>query len=226
MLRSQEITRSIVVRDLFWFALGMSALISLLVFFEVVPKPTTYRSTIRLGIVFGYFVTWILLILHCHLARSRCFWSVFQWCYEGAPPEMEKAWKNMVEEIDFFTRVLSTILLAFCASTALLVLESWFEAFLYISFLTRVIWWAAVISLIVFLYWMPHSIGKILKHFRFLHRQTTTCDFFDPRSLFSIGRKHRQSNRRFVFGSAQRRIHCRRSKVELRQIDSKRHRTR
>jgi hypothetical protein len=181
MKNNKTPTRQKVLEAFTVCAFGLSCWCAVLLFIEVAPKSHADRDTLRLVYTLGYFTAAIALCFHAQTGIPRFLWTVYLWRFEDAPPEIEKAVKDLVEECEFILLSFTWIWVVLLASTGLTVLNVWFAFPAIIVGITNLAWWGSLLALVLFVYWVPSSVDKMFKHYRFLRRQAHTSDSYRPR---------------------------------------------
>lgn len=179
-------SRGKVVETFSLCAMGVACWLAALIYIELAPKPGTERDTMRLIYTCGYFIAAAGLLLHINKTLPVFLSMLNRWRYEDAPPSMESAWKNLVEEFEFVLNSLVWITIVLTTTTGVAVLANWFTLPGILLGANGLVWWFAVLALIAFAFWFPASLNSIFRHFRFLRRQVTTCDFYRPRSIHDL----------------------------------------
>ncbi len=178
--------RSRVVEAFSMFVVGATCWLAALIYIELTPKNGSERDTLRLIYTCGYFVCAVGFLLHTKKTLPRFLSTLNRWRFEEAPPSMENAWKNLVEEFDFVLNSVVWILVVLTISTSVSVVSNWFTLPGIMLGVNGLIWWAAVVALVAFAYWFPASLNSMFKHYRFLRRQMATCDFYQPKSTSDL----------------------------------------
>ena len=186
MIRTTTPSRFQVLESAAQVAFGLSLWTALLLYCEMIPKNESPRDTMRLVYTMAYFGSAIALLLHLRRALPRFVWRVYQWRYEDAPPEIEKAVNNLAEAIEFAVGTLAWIFVALVSATGLVVLHEWFPLPGFVRGLVSLFWWAAVVALVIYVYGLPGSAETMFRHFRFLTRQAGTSDTYRPRELSDL----------------------------------------
>ena len=168
------------------FVFGICLWMAILTFIELAPKGDGHRDSLRLILTLGYFGVLLGLLNHLRTSLPQVLWKISQWCFEDAPPDILRASKNLMEELEFMIQCQMRILSAFIASTGLLVLNAWFPAPDLIVGAYHLAWWLTLLLGIVFLYWLPSSLDKVFQQYRFLRRQVQTCDHYQPRNFANL----------------------------------------
>jgi hypothetical protein len=178
--------RSKVIETFSVFATGASGWLAALIYFEMAPKNGSESDTLRLIYTCGFFFAIIGFLLHSKRTLPYFLSTLNRWRYEDAPPTMESAWKNLIEEFEFILKSLVWILVLLTSTTGIAVLSCWFCLPGILLGFNAIAWWIAVSALVAFGYWLPASLNSIYKHYRFLRRQIATCDFYQPKSISDL----------------------------------------
>lgn len=180
---SKSPSRLQVVETLIQFSIGLSVLLAILLYIELAPKGSAPRDSLRLTYMMLYFGTGVYLCHHLRIAVPQLLWSINRLRYEGAPPEMERAMKNLNEECEFVLSMFLWTLMGLLTASGLAVLHRWFPLPGFVFLMIGLLWWVSLLALLVAIYWLPKSADNIFKHYRFLRRQAQTCSFYQPKPL-------------------------------------------
>ena len=186
MKKSKSPNRIQVVEMFSRSAFGLSCWLAVLLFIEMTPKDPAARNTLRLAYMVAFFLAAIGLCLHVQRTIPRFLLTLYRWRYEDAPPEMENSMKNFTEEVDFVLLVMTALCVFFLGAMGMTVLNHWFPLPSLINGMVSLVWWGTVIGMVLFVYCLPVLLNNVLRHLRFLRRQTRTCDFYRPRKLSNL----------------------------------------
>lgn len=160
----------------------LGACVAVIVVVHVLPKDYAPRSTWRLFLTTAYFAAALYGLWQLLERRSGFFRTLYAWMYEDAPPSMDRLWLRYHHAIDQLVGVMVYILLALIGSTALSVYAMWFPGIGGMSAFYNLVWWFAVVALVLAPFASGNMINEIRQTRGILQREVAT-GYFKPRAM-------------------------------------------